>query len=121
MLRASSFHHRLRTARRPDRCLVQSEALEQLGTHYASCSTCSTISLLLPLSWKVALRKRTLMSKQRLLFEARRRPWVNKLWRQIPPKKRQQIIATLAEMARVTLTTAEPSDQKAGKEGRDES
>lgn len=62
------------------------------------------------------------MSKQRLLFEPQRSPWVDELWRQVPPKRRQEIVAALAEMARITLTRVQPSHgQRTEKEGHDES
>ncbi len=62
------------------------------------------------------------MSKQRLLFEPRRSAWVDQLWRQIPPKRRHEIVAVLAEMARITLTQVQPSHGRRGKEeGSDES
>jgi len=61
------------------------------------------------------------MSKQRLLFQPQRSPWVDQLWRRIPPKRRRQIIAVLAEMARITLKQVETSPLRRGKERDDES
>jgi hypothetical protein len=61
------------------------------------------------------------MSKQRLLFQPQRRPWVDQLWRRIPPKRRREIIAVLAEMARITLKHAKTSPLRREKEGDDES
>ncbi len=43
------------------------------------------------------------MSKQRLLFEPQRSHWVDRLRRLLPPQNREEIIATLAEMARIAL------------------
>ncbi len=40
------------------------------------------------------------MSEQRLLFEPRRPPWVDRLWQEIPTDTRRQLISILAEMGR---------------------
>lgn len=60
--------------------------------------------------------------KQQLLFDPPRSPWVKQLWRQIPRKRRREIIAALAEMARITLTQAQPKHvQHEKREANDES
>lgn len=61
------------------------------------------------------------MSKQRLLFQPQRRPWVDLLWRRIPAKRRREIIAVLAEMARITLKHTKTGPLRREKEGSDES
>ena len=60
--------------------------------------------------------------QQQLLFDPPRSPWVKQLWRQMPHKRRREIIAALAEMARITLTQAQPKPgQYKKKEANDES
>lgn len=61
------------------------------------------------------------MSKQRLLFEPQRSPWVDQLWRHISPEKRHEIIAALAEMARIALMQTQPNHRQGGKGASDES
>ncbi len=62
------------------------------------------------------------MSKQRLLFKPQRSPWVDRLWRQLPAKTRREIVAALAEMARLTLKQVQQHRaQRRKKEGNDES
>jgi hypothetical protein len=58
------------------------------------------------------------MSEQRLPFEPRRPSWVNRLWREIPPGTRRQLVAALAEMARNEMKRR-PKKQR--QEKRDES
>ncbi len=58
------------------------------------------------------------MGEQRLLFQPRRKAWVNRLWRQVSVEKRREVISILAEMARRSLT---PRSRKDRKEGSDES
>ncbi len=62
------------------------------------------------------------MSKQRLLFKPQRSPWVDRLWRQLPAKTHREIVAALAEMARLTLKQVQQHRaQRRKKEGNDES
>jgi len=59
------------------------------------------------------------MSRQLPLFENPIPPWVAAIWRTIPPEKRREIVALLAEMGSAALcarTTAEKEREEKGDE-----
>lgn len=58
------------------------------------------------------------MDRQRLLFQAKPSPWVEELWRRVPQKRRDEVIAILAEMVKSTWPRTR-EDQR--REGTDES
>ena len=45
------------------------------------------------------------MSEQGMLFDPHRSIWVQRLWRQIDPKVRRQVISMVAQMARTSLVS----------------
>jgi hypothetical protein len=49
-------------------------------------------------------RKESVMSEQLLLFDRKRSAWIERVWKTIDPKQRQETIAILSEMARDALT-----------------
>jgi hypothetical protein len=57
-------------------------------------------------------RKESVMSEQLLLFDQKKPAWIERVWKTVDPKHRQEAIAILAEMARDALTDGAGAREK---------